>query len=49
VLTEAPMRFTGTTNEYEADVQMPPESAATLRVVVADADRVNFGVAEREI
>ncbi|HHP7238428.1 hypothetical protein [Longibacter sp.] len=49
VLTEAPMRFTGTTNEYEADVPMPSENAATLRVVVADAERVNFGVAEREM
>lgn len=49
VLSEAPMQFTGTTNEFEADVPMPDGStpeAETVRVLVSDAERVNFGVGE---
>jgi hypothetical protein len=52
VQSEAPLRFTGTTNEYEADVALPSApttSGATVRVIVSDPDRVNFGVAEREL
>ena len=45
VLATTPLSFTGTTNEYNAQVQIP-EGAETLRVVAVDAERVNFGVRE---
>lgn len=46
VLTEAPMQFAGTTNMYEADVSLPDAEVETVRVLVSDAERVNFGVVE---
>ncbi|PEN13804.1 hypothetical protein CRI94_06975 [Longibacter salinarum] len=49
VIDEVPMTFTGTTNEYEATVEVPDRGAERIRVTVSDAERVNFGVAEREI
>jgi hypothetical protein len=46
VLSEAPMQFTGTVNEFEADVSLPDAEVQTVRVLVSDAERVNFGVGE---
>ncbi len=46
VVSEAPMQFTGTTNEFEADVSIPDAEVETVRVLVSDAERVNFGVGE---
>jgi len=46
VLAEAPMQFTGTTNVFEADVSVPDAEVETVRVLVSDAERVNFGVAQ---
>lgn len=49
VVAEAPLSFTGTTNEYSGSLQVPSEGATTLRVTASDEDRVNFGMATKEL
>lgn len=48
VLWERPMRFSGTTSEYEARLPMP-SGDATLQVLAADPARANFGMAEQPL
>lgn len=45
VVEEAPLSFTGTTNEYEGTLSVPNAEATHVRVTASDADRVNFGTA----
>lgn len=43
VLTESPLSYAGTINEYDSQVEVP-DGAAHLRILATDADRVNFGM-----
>ena len=50
VVAETPMQYAGTTNHYEGAVRIPDqENATAVRVIVSDAERVNFGVATKEL
>lgn len=49
VVGEAPLSFTGTTNEFSGTLQMPADGATTVRVIVSDAERVNFGSATKPL
>ncbi len=46
VVAEAPLTFAGTTNIFSGPLPMPDAGADRLRVVVSDAERANFGVAD---
>lgn len=49
VVAEAPLSFTGTTNEFGGSLSVPGDGAGTIRVTVSDAERVNFGVATKAL
>ena len=48
-VSTVPLTFTGTTNEFGATVKRPGGEVETLRVVVSDAERVNFGTASTSL
>lgn len=44
VVSATPLQFAGRTNVFGGTISVPSEGADQLRVVVTDADRVNFGM-----